>query len=289
MRAIDIGAPSPNDFSSTRRASGWEQTAWCATPGRTCPRRCGEHQFRGHPLCDRRAPDLRASGRKDGAWAPLGNSAWQPIVDNGYNRPRARWRGTTSATARPGRATANMRCACFGSRATGAIRQESTNDRSGHHRVRQALRTVFAPARSVRAMPGEDVADAELSETERSHAAALMSGTTSARFVPRRSTRPVDHVARPCGSATPCAKRRRGDPSTWRGPNAGSRNSVVARACSIRCGTAARSLPGWRPALRRALEPLAFAETERQVGSTSKASRHLCRRRIAARARSSSK
>ena len=38
----------------------------------------------------------------------------------------------------------------------------------------KALRTVFAPARSVRAMPGEDVADAELSETERSHAAALM-------------------------------------------------------------------------------------------------------------------
>ena len=38
----------------------------------------------------------------------------------------------------------------------------------------QALRTIFAPARSVRAMPGEDLPDAELSETERGHAAALM-------------------------------------------------------------------------------------------------------------------
>ncbi|MCK6408132.1 MAG: demethoxyubiquinone hydroxylase family protein [Thauera sp.] len=38
----------------------------------------------------------------------------------------------------------------------------------------KALRTVFAPARSVRAVPGEDVPDAELSDAERSHAAALM-------------------------------------------------------------------------------------------------------------------
>ena len=38
----------------------------------------------------------------------------------------------------------------------------------------KALRTIFAPARSVRAMPGEDLPDAELSETERGHAAALM-------------------------------------------------------------------------------------------------------------------
>ena len=32
---------------------------------------------------------IYASGRKDGTWVPLKNSAWQPIVDNGYNRPRA--------------------------------------------------------------------------------------------------------------------------------------------------------------------------------------------------------
>ena len=32
---------------------------------------------------------IYASGRKDGTWSPLKNSAWQPIVDNGYNRPRA--------------------------------------------------------------------------------------------------------------------------------------------------------------------------------------------------------
>lgn len=38
----------------------------------------------------------------------------------------------------------------------------------------KALRTVFAPARSVRAVPGEDLPDAELGETGRRHAAALM-------------------------------------------------------------------------------------------------------------------
>jgi len=38
----------------------------------------------------------------------------------------------------------------------------------------KALRTVFASARSVRAMPGEGVPDAELGAAERSHAAALM-------------------------------------------------------------------------------------------------------------------
>ncbi|WEN43287.1 2-nonaprenyl-3-methyl-6-methoxy-1,4-benzoquinol hydroxylase [Thauera sp. GDN1] len=38
----------------------------------------------------------------------------------------------------------------------------------------KALRTVFAPARSVRPVPGEDVPDAALSDAERAHAAALM-------------------------------------------------------------------------------------------------------------------
>lgn len=38
----------------------------------------------------------------------------------------------------------------------------------------KAMRTVFAPARSVRPVPGEDVADVEMSATERAHAAALM-------------------------------------------------------------------------------------------------------------------
>ncbi|MDR2688939.1 MAG: 2-polyprenyl-3-methyl-6-methoxy-1,4-benzoquinone monooxygenase [Azoarcus sp.] len=38
----------------------------------------------------------------------------------------------------------------------------------------RALRTVFAPARSVRPVPGHDLADAELDERARCHAAALM-------------------------------------------------------------------------------------------------------------------
>ncbi len=38
----------------------------------------------------------------------------------------------------------------------------------------QGLRTVFAPARSVRAMPGDALPDADMDETQRSFAAALM-------------------------------------------------------------------------------------------------------------------
>ncbi|TAH49871.1 MAG: 2-polyprenyl-3-methyl-6-methoxy-1,4-benzoquinone monooxygenase [Betaproteobacteria bacterium] len=38
----------------------------------------------------------------------------------------------------------------------------------------RALRTVFAPARSVRPIPGDDLPDAPLEDAERRHAAALM-------------------------------------------------------------------------------------------------------------------
>lgn len=32
---------------------------------------------------------IYAGGRKDGSWVAMKNSAWSPIVDNSYNRPRA--------------------------------------------------------------------------------------------------------------------------------------------------------------------------------------------------------
>jgi hypothetical protein len=32
---------------------------------------------------------IYASGRRDGSWSPARNSAWEPILDNTYNRPRA--------------------------------------------------------------------------------------------------------------------------------------------------------------------------------------------------------
>jgi hypothetical protein len=32
---------------------------------------------------------IYASGRKNGEWTPMKNSAWQAITDNSYNRPRA--------------------------------------------------------------------------------------------------------------------------------------------------------------------------------------------------------
>lgn len=50
----------------------------------------------------------------------------------------------------------------------------------------KALRTVFAPAPTSRAMPGGDLPEAELSDAERSHAAALMR---------------IDHVGEVCAQA----------------------------------------------------------------------------------------
>jgi len=50
----------------------------------------------------------------------------------------------------------------------------------------KALRTVFAPAPTVRAMPGADLPEAELDEAERHHAAALMR---------------IDHVGEVCAQA----------------------------------------------------------------------------------------
>ncbi len=50
----------------------------------------------------------------------------------------------------------------------------------------KALRTVFAPAPTSRAMPGGDLPEAELSDAERSHAVALMR---------------IDHVGEVCAQA----------------------------------------------------------------------------------------
>jgi ubiquinone biosynthesis monooxygenase Coq7 len=50
----------------------------------------------------------------------------------------------------------------------------------------KALRTVFASAPTSRAMPGEDLPEADLTEAERSHAAALMR---------------IDHVGEVCAQA----------------------------------------------------------------------------------------
>ena len=53
----------------------------------------------------------------------------------------------------------------------------------------KALRTVFAPARSVRPVPGEDIPDAEMSEAERAHAASPpLSGPASRIMYPAPRT-----------------------------------------------------------------------------------------------------
>ena len=53
----------------------------------------------------------------------------------------------------------------------------------------RALRTVFANAHTVRPVPGGDRPEADMSDEERRHAAALMRSITAVRSAPRRSTR----------------------------------------------------------------------------------------------------
>ena len=81
----------------------------------------------------------------------------------------------------------------------------------------KALRTVFAPARSVRPVPGEDIPDAEMSEAERAHAAALMR---------------VNHVGEVCAQAL------------YQGQSIMSRDPAIRRSVHARCSVSSRA--AWR-------------------------------------------
>lgn len=89
LRAFDIGTPSPNAFFVDERslsvgADGVVRyTLIVRTPG-------GAENVTFEGLrCATGEHRLYASGRRDGSWVPMKNSAWQPISDNTYNRPRA--------------------------------------------------------------------------------------------------------------------------------------------------------------------------------------------------------
>lgn len=89
LRAIDVGTPSPNTFlvdegSVAVGADGVVRyTLIVRTPG-------GAENVTFEGIrCATGERRLYASGRGDGSWTPLKNSAWERIVDNGYNRPRA--------------------------------------------------------------------------------------------------------------------------------------------------------------------------------------------------------
>ncbi|MER2555364.1 MAG: CNP1-like family protein [Thauera sp.] len=89
LRVIDIGTPSPNIFLVDESSVGVgadgvvRYTLVVRTPG-------GAENVTFEGIrCATGEHRLYASGRKDGSWTPLKTSAWSPIVDNGYNRPRA--------------------------------------------------------------------------------------------------------------------------------------------------------------------------------------------------------
>lgn len=89
LRAIDIGTPSPNDFFVDEESVGVGADGVVRYTLVVRARGGAENiSFEGI-RCATGERRIYASGRKDGTWAPLRNSAWQPIVDNGYNRPRA--------------------------------------------------------------------------------------------------------------------------------------------------------------------------------------------------------
>lgn len=89
LRAFDVGSPSPNSFlvdegSVSVGADGVVRyTVIVRTPG-------GAENVTFEGIrCATGERRIYASGRKDGSWTPMKNSAWQPIGDNTYNRPRA--------------------------------------------------------------------------------------------------------------------------------------------------------------------------------------------------------
>lgn len=89
LRAFDIGSPSPNAFFvdegsvSVGEDGVVRYTLVVRTPG-------GAENVTFEGIrCATGERRIYASGRKDGSWVAMKNSAWQPIGDNTYNRPRA--------------------------------------------------------------------------------------------------------------------------------------------------------------------------------------------------------
>ena len=89
LRAIDIGTPSPNAFFVDEDSVGVGADGVVRYTLVVRTRGGAENVSFEGLRCATGERRIYASGRKDGTWAPLKNSAWQPIVDNGYNRPRA--------------------------------------------------------------------------------------------------------------------------------------------------------------------------------------------------------
>lgn len=89
LRAIDIGTPSPNAFFVDEDSVGVGADGVVRYTLVVRARGGAENVSFEGLRCATGERRTYASGRKDGTWAPLKNSAWQPIVDNGYNRPRA--------------------------------------------------------------------------------------------------------------------------------------------------------------------------------------------------------
>lgn len=89
LRAFDIGTPSPNAFFVDQQSVSVGEdgvvryTLIVRTPG-------GAENVTFEGIrCATGERRIYASGRKEGTWVPMKNSAWQPISDNTYNRPRA--------------------------------------------------------------------------------------------------------------------------------------------------------------------------------------------------------
>lgn len=89
LRAFDVGSPSPNSFfvDEASVSVGDDRVVRYTLVVRT-PGGAENVTFEGI-RCATGERRIYASGRKDGSWVAMKNSAWQPISDNTYNRPRA--------------------------------------------------------------------------------------------------------------------------------------------------------------------------------------------------------
>lgn len=89
LRAFDIGSTSPNAFFIDEQSVsvGDDRVVRYTLVVRT-PGGAENVTFEGI-RCATGERRIYASGRKDGTWAPMKNSEWQPISVNNYNRPRA--------------------------------------------------------------------------------------------------------------------------------------------------------------------------------------------------------
>ena len=108
--------------------------------------------------------------------------------------------------------------------------------------VERAIGTAFGAApESTRPTPAADIAEGELSDAQRQHAAGLMRINHAGEVCAQALYSGQAAVARDAAVRTRLLEGRLRKPTTWPGAASDSLHYIAGRACSIRCGTPAVS------------------------------------------------